>query len=87
MLLDMNRTMNEAMEWMRAGDLHAATRAIQRGLHGASVTDVASNEASPTASEAAREDAIEGTWRVLRADSPDAGDHVLLTDQEHEGGT
>ena len=72
MLLDMNRTMNEAMEWMRAGDLHAATRAIQRGLHGASVTDVASNEASPTASEAAREDAIEGTWRVLRADSPDA---------------
>lgn len=34
MNIDLNRTMQETMQLMRGGDLHAATRAIQRGLTG-----------------------------------------------------
>ena len=30
---NLNRTMQEAMQLMQSGDLQAATRAIQRGLH------------------------------------------------------
>ena len=35
MNIDLNRTMQETMRLMRTGDLHAATRTIQKGLAGA----------------------------------------------------
>ena len=55
---NLNRTMQEAMQLMQSGDLQAATRAIQRGLHAEAATPGA--EAS-----AARTDFIEGSCRVV----------------------
>ena len=63
---NMNRTMREAMRLMQAGDLHAATQAIQRGLRGGAEPAYAATapaEASPSAR------CIEGQYRVV-ADSP-----------------
>jgi poly(hydroxyalkanoate) depolymerase family esterase len=69
MNIDMNRTMQETMRLMRAGDLYAATLAIQRGLRGA--------ESMNTSEEPARSGAsarcIEGQYRVVPdSDSPDS---------------
>jgi poly(hydroxyalkanoate) depolymerase family esterase len=61
MNIDMNGTMQETMRLMRAGNLHAATLAIQRGLCGA--------ESSHTRREQAgwdeRARCIEGRYRVI----------------------
>ncbi len=38
---DINRTMRDAMQLMRSGDLHAATEAIQRGLRGSAARPAA----------------------------------------------
>jgi len=92
MSLDLNQTMNEAMGWMRAGDLHAATRAIQRGLRGAAGPDVAANDPIRAVFPAARGDVIEGTWRVLRSDtsdvaqSPGEREHVERSMREADAG-
>src|SRR5690242_6035028 len=61
MNIDMNGTMQETMRLMRAGDLHAATLAIQRGLCGAESTHTRTEPAGW--SERAR--CIEGRYRVV----------------------
>lgn len=58
MLPNLNRTMQEAMQLMQSGDLQAATRAIQRGLHAESATPA-------VGAAAARADFIEGSCRVV----------------------
>ncbi len=60
---NMNRTMQEAMQLMQTGDLHAATQAIQRGLGVATPTNTATE---PNVS-GARADWIEGHYHVLPA--------------------
>jgi len=69
MIPDMKRTMQEAMELMRAGDLHAATKAILGRLGGGQESDTASDIADPEPSNAAGADVIEGSYRVLSNDS------------------
>ena len=65
MIVNMNRTMNEAMELMRAGDLHAATRAILRRLGaGEMPNDAAPDFMNPGAANAEGAHIIEGTYRV-----------------------
>lgn len=61
MNLDMNRTMQETMRMMRAGDLYAATLAIQRGLRGADPA----NAVEKTAGAGANARAIEGEYRIV----------------------
>jgi poly(hydroxyalkanoate) depolymerase family esterase len=71
MLLDMNRTMHEAMELMRTGDLHAATRAIQRGLGaGAPGAGGASEPTTPAVLRAVGPDVIDAPYRVVPDASP-----------------
>ena len=70
MHIDMNRTMQETMRLMRAGDLSAATLAIQRGLHGAESTHT-----RPAAGWGARASCIEGQYRVV----PDSSSDVSRT--------
>ena len=66
MIVNMNRTMNEAMELMRAGDLHAATRAILGRLGaGEMANDAAPDFMNPGASNAEGAHIIEGTYRVV----------------------
>ena len=69
MIPDMKRTMQEAMERMRAGDLQAATRAILDRLGGGHGPDTASDIADPESSNAAGADVIDGSYRVLSNDS------------------
>jgi poly(hydroxyalkanoate) depolymerase family esterase len=73
MMVDMKRTMHEAMEFMRAGDLHAATRAILHRLGGGPGADAAPEVADCEAPHAPGADIIEGSYRVLSTDSPGAG--------------
>jgi poly(hydroxyalkanoate) depolymerase family esterase len=61
MNIDMNRTMQETMRLMRAGDLYAATLAIQRGLRGAE----SPHTGMETAGWGARASCIEGQYRVV----------------------
>jgi len=63
MNVNMNRTMQETMRLMGAGDLYAATSAIQRGLRGAQSV----NDTGETAGSGAR--TIEGQYRVI-SDGP-----------------
>lgn len=65
---NLNRTMQEAMRLMKTGDLRAATKAIQRGLHGRREPSHATTQ--PSASEAT-DACIEGQYRVV----PDASTH------------
>ena len=69
MIPDMKRTMQEAMELMRAGDLHAATQAILGRLGGGQGPDTASGVADPESSDAAGAGVIDGSYRVLSNDS------------------
>jgi len=62
----MSHTMQEAMRLMQAGDLHAATQAIQRGLRGGAEPAYATTELDALRATAA----IEGQYRVV-ADSSD----------------
>jgi poly(hydroxyalkanoate) depolymerase family esterase len=73
MIHDMNRAVHEAMQLMQAGDLHAATQAIQRGLQ--AVPDAASATSStdiPTSHEAttAGSDFIDASYRIVSDASP-----------------
>lgn len=68
MNIDMNRTMRDTMRLMRAGNLSAATLAIQRGLSGAEST-VTRTEAAGSGS------CIEGQYRVV----PDSYSDALQT--------
>ena len=61
MNIDMNRTMQETMRLVRAGDLHAATLAIQRGLRGGQSMDGTGETAGSGASACC----IEGQYRVI----------------------
>lgn len=70
MLGNMNRTMHEAMQLMQTGDLCAATRAIQRGLHDGAVPATAARDPGVPA---AGERIIEGAYRVV---APGADDHA-----------
>jgi poly(hydroxyalkanoate) depolymerase family esterase len=90
MNLNMNRTMQETMRLMRAGDLHAATLAIQRGLRGAECV----NTTEETAGSGASARCIEGQYRVIPdsvspdlrapapASSPDEDIAILQRDTE-----
>jgi poly(hydroxyalkanoate) depolymerase family esterase len=71
MNIDMNSTMQETMRLMRAGDLHAATLAIQRGLCDAGST----GSETGSARSAARASCIEGRYRVV----PDGDSDVSQT--------
>jgi poly(hydroxyalkanoate) depolymerase family esterase len=55
--------MQQALQLIKAGDLHAATKAIQRGLHGSS---------APTAESADAPVVVEASYRVVDDDAPDA---------------
>ena len=66
MMGNMNRTMQEAMRLMQAGDLHAATQAIQRGLRAGDEPACATTAPSVPS---ARAGCIEGQYRVV-PDSP-----------------
>ncbi len=68
MIGNMNQTMQEAMRLMQAGDLHAATEAIQRGLNGRDGTAYRATETN--ASRAAAD--IDGTCRVVPDNPSDA---------------
>jgi poly(hydroxyalkanoate) depolymerase family esterase len=68
MNIDMNRTMQETMRLMQAGDLHAATLAIQRGLHGARWAHTAA-EADESGTRAS---CVEGEYRVVPDSDGDA---------------
>ena len=61
MNIDLNRTMQETMRLMRAGDLHAATRAIQQGLAGAPPDQPASGRARSGQPGTC----VEGEYRVI----------------------
>ncbi|HSC99171.1 MAG TPA: PHB depolymerase family esterase [Casimicrobiaceae bacterium] len=61
MNIDLNRTMQETMRLMQAGDLHAATRAIQQGLAGAAPGQPASARARSGPPGAC----VEGEYRVI----------------------
>ena len=61
-----NHTMHEALRLMQAGDLHAATRAIQRGLQGPDEAAYSAAERSGSIAAAA----IEGQYRVVPDDPP-----------------
>jgi poly(hydroxyalkanoate) depolymerase family esterase len=63
---NINRIMQEAMRLMQTGDLHAATQAIQRGLHGGVEPEFAT---APSSVWRARAGCIEGQYRVV-PDSP-----------------
>lgn len=63
MKLNMNHTMQEAMRLMQAGDLNAATQAIQRGLHG--VAEPACATPWPGVSGASAH-CIDGEYLVVR---------------------
>jgi poly(hydroxyalkanoate) depolymerase family esterase len=78
----MNRTMQEAMQLMQAGDLHAATRAIQSGLHAETSVD-APNPAAPDANAGF----IEGSYRVVDEDATGHVETPDLTNREQERGT
>ncbi len=70
---DMQRTMHEAMQLMRSGDLAAATRALQRGLHGGT------GEAAPAPGpRSATDEWIEGAYRVV-PEGNDVGDRKAET--------
>lgn len=72
MLENMNRTMQEAMQLMQTGDLHAATQAIQRGLRGGAEPTHTTME---PAVSGARVGWIEGQYRVI----PDAPGDAMET--------
>lgn len=76
MNIDMNRTMQETMRLMQAGDLYAATLAIQRGLRGAEST----HTRTETAEWRARASCIEGQYRVV----PDSDGGVSQTPETTE---
>ena len=68
MNINLNQTMQETMRLMRAGDLHAATLAIQRGLRG----EDCMNTNKTTAGFGAGARCFDGQYRVISdSDSPD----------------
>lgn len=67
MNIDMNRTMQESMRLMRAGDLHAATLTIQRELCGAESTHTRTERAG----RSERAGCIEGRYRVVPENDSD----------------
>ena len=84
MIVNMNRTMNEAMELMRAGDLHAATRAILRRLGaGQMANDAAPDFMNPEPSNAEGAHIIEGTYRVVA--EPSKPENVAQHTREEAG--
>jgi len=62
MMSNMNRTMQDAMRLMQAGDLRAATEAIQRGLGGAAEPAQRDSDRNASDTNAAH---IEGQYRVI----------------------
>jgi poly(hydroxyalkanoate) depolymerase family esterase len=70
-MINMNHTMQEAMRLMQTGDLHAATRAIQRGLRGGAEPTYATSE--PGGSDTGNR-WIQGQYRVV----PDAPESVQM---------
>lgn len=72
---DMNRTMQEAMRLMQAGDLQGATRVIQGGLPAGDAQDF--HPAAPQDRQPAAADFIDGEFRIERGGgaqaSPDTG--------------
>src|SRR5690242_19462347 len=68
MIIDMNRTMQETMRLMQAGDLCAATLAIQRGLRGAESTHTGTERAA----RGRRGSCIEGHYQVVPNSDSDA---------------
>lgn len=77
MNIDMNRTMQETMRLMQAGDLYAATLAIQRGLGGTESTHTRTERAA----RGAPAGCIEGRYRVV----PDSDSDVSQTPGTTEG--
>ncbi len=69
MNIDMNRTMRETMRLMRAGDLYAATLAIQRGLSGAEPINRSAAAHPESAPSNANAHCLEGEYRVI-SDGP-----------------
>lgn len=62
MINSLNRTMQEAMQLMQTGDLHAATRAIQRSLQARHDPSDATRQSNSSASD---DPCIEGQYRVV----------------------
>jgi poly(hydroxyalkanoate) depolymerase family esterase len=81
MNIDMNRTMQETMRLMQAGDLYAATLAIQQGLHGAESTGIRTEMPA----RSGRAGCIDGQYRVVPGGESDVSHTPGTTEPTDDG--